>query len=143
MEGSAPIPMRQYLRHPTDIPLHFQLTDQTASRQQPLRDIGHGGLCFHAREPLPPGTVLSITIAPHGPPFRAEGTVVWCRPADSGHDIGVRFADEETGFAVRMVEQACHIEHYKREVLATEGRRLSGEQAAAEWIERYAEDFPT
>lgn len=135
--------MRQFLRHPTDIPLRFQLTNQKASTRQVLRNIGHGGLCFRAREPIPLGTVLCITISLHGPPFEAQGTVVWCRPSGDAHDIGVRFADEETEFAVRMVEQACQIEHYKRAVLANEGRRLSGEQAAAEWIERYAEDFPT
>jgi hypothetical protein len=36
-----------------------------------------------------------------------------------------------------MVEQICFIEHYKNEVLETEGRALTSEQAAAEWIEKY------
>jgi hypothetical protein len=41
-----------------------------------------------------------------------------------------------------MVEQICHIEHYKREVAEREGRELSGQQAAKEWIAKYAASFP-
>lgn len=41
-----------------------------------------------------------------------------------------------------MVEQLCHIEHYKAEVLAREGRQLDGEQAAREWIRKFAHGFP-
>jgi hypothetical protein len=40
------------------------------------------------------------------------------------------------------VEQICHIEQYKADVLLSEGRRLNGEQAALEWIEKFARDFP-
>ncbi len=43
---------------------------------------------------------------------------------------------------MRMVEQVCHIERYRADVLEREGRALTGEQAAEEWIKRYAEDFP-
>lgn len=135
--------MRQYLRHPTDIPLNYRLTEQRASRQELLRNIGGGGLCFRTRDSIQPGTVLHLTITLHGPSFDADGTVVWCRRTSSRYEVGVRFHDEETQFAVRMVEQACQIEHYKRKVLDKEGRRLSGEEAAAEWIAHYAKDFPT
>jgi hypothetical protein len=41
-----------------------------------------------------------------------------------------------------MVEQICFIEHYKNEMLETQGRKLTSEQAAAEWIENYGADFP-
>jgi len=44
---------------------------------------------------------------------------------------------------VRMIEQICYIEHYRKEVLLNEGRRITSEQAALEWIEKYAQDFPT
>jgi hypothetical protein len=42
-----------------------------------------------------------------------------------------------------MIEQICHIEHYRKEVKLVEGRELSSEEAADEWITRYAGDFPT
>jgi hypothetical protein len=41
-----------------------------------------------------------------------------------------------------MVEQVCHIENYKKEIYRAEGRLLSSEQAAMEWIIRYASRFP-
>ena len=41
-----------------------------------------------------------------------------------------------------MVEQICHIEHYRRTVHESQGRSLSSHEAAPEWIERYAEAFP-
>ena len=45
-------------------------------------------------------------------------------------------------FRARMVEQVCHIEQYKHQVLKKEGRKLSGEEAALEWIQKYAPQFP-
>jgi hypothetical protein len=41
-----------------------------------------------------------------------------------------------------MVEQVCHIETYRRTVAGTEGRELSAEQAALEWIAKFAASFP-
>jgi hypothetical protein len=41
-----------------------------------------------------------------------------------------------------MVEQICHIEAYRRNILQTEGRVLDGRSAALEWIDKYAADFP-
>jgi len=45
-------------------------------------------------------------------------------------------------FRLRMIEQICQIEHYRKEVKLVEGRDLSAEEAASEWISRYASDFP-
>ena len=41
-----------------------------------------------------------------------------------------------------MIEQVCHIEHYRKEVMLREGRELSAQEAAREWISKYAGDFP-
>ena len=41
-----------------------------------------------------------------------------------------------------MVEQACYIKQYQREILASEGRELSSDEAAMEWIGKYAASFP-
>ena len=40
-----------------------------------------------------------------------------------------------------MVAQICQIEDYKRGVAQHEGRALSSEEAAREWIGTYAEEF--
>ena len=68
--------------------------------------------------------------------------MVWCRASEQGYDIGIAFLDREALFQLRMIEQICHIEQYKQEVLKSEGRRLDGSQAAMEWIEKHATDFP-
>jgi hypothetical protein len=41
-----------------------------------------------------------------------------------------------------MVDQLCHIEAYRKRVLAEQGRKLSSEAAAWEWVARYAAGFP-
>ena len=65
------------------------------------------------------------------------------RLTSTHYDVGIQFADTNTEFAVRMVEQICQIHHYQREVLEKEGRSLSGAEAAAEWVAKYARDFPS
>jgi hypothetical protein len=40
-----------------------------------------------------------------------------------------------------MEEQCRHILAYRREVMRTEGRQLSQDEAALEWIQRYAAVF--
>ena len=52
------------------------------------------------------------------------------------------FLDAEDAFLARMVEQVCHIEDYRKSVHRIEGRELSPEEAAMEWIEKYASQFP-
>ena len=44
-------------------------------------------------------------------------------------------------FQTRMEAQCQQIERYRLEVLRNEGRELSQDEAALEWIERYAESF--
>jgi hypothetical protein len=36
-----------------------------------------------------------------------------------------------------VVEQVCHIENYKKVVYQAEGRLLTAEEAAMEWIGKY------
>lgn len=134
--------MRKYIRHPTDIPLEFELVDVVAHKKDYLKDISEGGLSFQSAVYLDPGAKIKIRIPLRDPVFEAEGVVVWCRESGDHYDAGVRFKDISSEFGIRMVEQVCHIEHYKAEVLEKEGRKLSGEDAAVEWISKFAKDFP-
>jgi Tfp pilus assembly protein PilZ len=132
--------MREFIRHPNDIPIACDVTGQGTDER--LKDVSEGGLCFVADEPIESGSHVHIEIPVEQPPFRVDGTVVWCRPAAERYDVGVQFSTETREFSVRMVEQICQIEHYRKEILATEGRELSCEEAAREWIARNAADFP-
>lgn len=134
--------MRKYIRHPSDIPIIYDLIDVVADQKDYLKDISIGGLCFRSKRYIEQGTILSIQIPFVNPIFQGKGVVVWCQQRNEHYEVGVRFLDENTGFQARMVEQVCYIEQYKCEILEKEGRRLSGEEAAVEWITKYAKDFP-
>ena len=136
--------MRQFIRHPTDVPITYHLAESTDGHRDRLRNIGEGGLCFSSQHPIAPGTRIGIEIPISEPAFEAEGTVVWCRSSATrnGVEVGVRFDGVQTAYAVRLVEQVCQIEHYRKEIERLEGRVLSSEEAALECVERYAAQFP-
>lgn len=144
--------MRRYIRHPSDIPIGYQVSQNPVAATDHLLDISIGGLCFHAEEPIECGSEIHIHIPlDFSVPlndgevmeFDGDGTVAWCRKERCGYAIGVQFDDSITSFGMRMVEQVCHIERYRNDVYEEEGRRLSRDQAAQEWIERYAAEFPS
>lgn len=134
---------RRFIRHPTDVPIEYSVQDAGGARhRRRMKNVSHGGLCFIADHDVPPGAMIDLSLPVDVAAFRAEGEVAWCRPVDGHFEIGIRFKDEASDFAVRMVEQICQIERYRAEVARSEGRSLTSEEAAAEWIERYAQDFP-
>lgn len=135
--------MREYIRHPSDIPIKYHVQGLESAHSDALKNISAGGLSFMSSVEIKENTPIIINIPVIKPGFRVRGVVVWCRLHDGTYDIGVRFLDKETEFRVRMIEQICYIEHYRKEVLLNEGRRLTSEQAALEWIEKFAQDFPT
>lgn len=134
--------MRKYIRHPSDVPIEIELGDVVASRTEYLRDISRGGLCFRSKIPLATDTVIRIRVPLVRPVFEAEGKVIWCKASTDHFDVGVEFLKRSDLFRARMVEQVCYIEHYRNEIRKVEGRELTGEEAALEWIKRYASEFP-
>lgn len=134
--------MREFIRHPADIPIECRVARLETGRRERLNNISQGGLCFQTARALRRGSVIRITIPVQEPAFETTGTIVWCRRANGHYDVGVKFADANTEFSVRMVEQICQIYHYQKEVLEKEGRRLSSAEAATEWVTKYAQDFP-
>ncbi len=134
--------MRKYIRHPATIPIFYDQIDLAAKRKDWLKDISLGGLCFQSKRLIEAGTVLLIQIPLATPVFQERAMVVWCQPTNAHYDIGVRFMAEESNFRMRMVEQVCYIEKYKQDMVELEGRELSGEEAALEWIRKYARNFP-
>ena len=136
--------MRKFIRHPSDIPIEVNIISKKASEQhsEPMSNISEGGLAFHSTTTLDLGTVIVIRIPIVEPTFEVRARVAWCEKDNDIYDIGVEIIDEEQAFQIRMVEQVCHIEHYKKKVLESEGRDLSGKEAAVEWIKKYAHSFP-
>ena len=134
--------MRLYIRHPSDVPIDYQLGGRADTSRDRLANYSDGGLCFVAKQRIEPGSEIHFAIPITPPQFHATGVVVWCREEAGEFQVGVKFTEEETAYAVRMVEQLCYIEHYRQNVLQSEGRELSGEEAALEWIEKFAGNFP-
>ena len=136
-------PPRRFIRHTADVPIEVRTVKGQPAHRQPAINISEGGLSFVSEEDIPVGTTIDIRIAEVDPPFEARARVVWARADDDGHCIGVQFLDADDAFRARMVEQVCAIDRYRREVEAEEGRVLSRDEAAQEWITRFAGRFPT
>ena len=135
---------RRFIRHTADVPLEIRAVPGSAPVVQQGTNVSEGGLAFVADACLDPEETIEIRIPEVDPPFEAHGRVVWCRPEDDGrYLVGVQFLDATDTFRARMVEQVCTIEKYRKDVQEQEGRELDPQEAAAEWIQKYAGRFPT
>lgn len=134
--------MRNFIRHPADIPIKIIIDDNGDRYHQSLQDISIGGLRCRFNEPLAIGIKIKITIDLVEPVMKIPGKVAWCRADEVSYELGIEFRGEKDVFRLRMVEQICHIEHYRNEILIREGRNISSEQAAREWIVKFAGEFP-
>jgi len=136
--------MRQFIRHPVDVPIEIRAGNGEAGPVH-THDISLGGLAVHSAVAVEPGSLSEVRISYVQPAFEARARVAWCRPrrgGGGGHEVGVSFLDAADVFLARMVEQVCYIEDYRKSVAREEGRELSSEEAACEWIEKYAAKFP-
>ena len=124
------------------MPIDYELQGRERRYQDRMRDIGEGGLCFAAAVALEPDTSIRLSIPLFAQKFEVDATVAWCQPVSDGHLVGVQFVSLQERICVRMVEQLCYIEEYRLQVGRDEGRALSSEQAAEEWLERFSARFP-
>lgn len=134
--------VRSYIRHPFDIPIEIVPETLEKPSDDQLKNISHGGLAFNSAVALKVGDIVRVRINLVNPDVKITGKVKWCKKKSSQFEVGLEFLDKGDEFKMRMIEQVCHIEHYKREVFAKEGRDISSQEAALEWIEKYAETFP-
>ncbi|MGS2717338.1 PilZ domain-containing protein [Eionea flava] len=140
---------RQFIRHPSNIPLEYCVTNEPSCNTDIVCNISEGGLSFHSHEYIAPDKWLHLYIPLSENYFETDAQVRWCERSiahssnDEHYHVGVSFCGSELAFSARMVEQVCHIEEYKQRVNEKEGRALNSDQAAAEWIEKYADTFPS
>jgi hypothetical protein len=134
---------RAFVRHTIDVPLEVSTVDSTASSPKHSVNLSSGGLSFLVDECMTVGQVVHLRIPTVKPPFEADARVVWCRPEGEKFLAGVAFTDPTQAFKVRMVEQVCAIEQYRKEVAENEGRTLTSQEAATEWIQKFAGTFPS
>jgi PilZ domain-containing protein len=135
--------MRQFIRHPSEVPIEIRCAADGGYVRRCSRNVSFGGLAFASDTAIEPETIVALRIPNLRPVFEvATARVAWCQNEGSQYAVGVQFLDSEEAFRVRMVEQICHIESYRQDVAQREGRQLTAEEAALEWISRYASSFP-
>jgi hypothetical protein len=107
-----------------------------------MMDISYGGLAFFSDACFEEDQLITIRIPAPFMELETVCVVKWCRSQPNGDTlVGVEFLNSHNEHQVRMVEQICHIEKYRQDVYAMEGRELDQMEAAVEWIDRYAETF--
>ncbi len=135
--------MRRFVRHPTDIPIRLEVAalQVDLDRDCQMTTVSQGGLSCEVAKAFPVGSLVDIDIPSICPAYHGRGEVVWCQPRGRHFEVGIRFTDREEAFKSRMVQQVCQIEHYKNLIFEREGRVLDGNQAAREWIDKFAARF--
>ncbi|WP_169335574.1 PilZ domain-containing protein [Dasania marina] len=139
--------MRKYMRHPADVPIQISVDfdvsgmPTTACVSGEMVDVSQGGIACDIGHYLAVGCQVCVDITTVSPQYHGLGKVVWCKPQSSGYEVGVCFLNQQESFRSRMVQQVCQIDVYKNMIYEREGRLLDGNEAAAEWIQKYAADF--
>jgi hypothetical protein len=124
------------------MPIGFQLDDAQYTANGALVDVGAGGLCLFTDQNIPAGEHLHINITETKTLFETDGEVKWTKQEGGRYQVGVSFSNLDHRFALRMVEQMCQIEAYREAVAKWEHRYISSDQAAEEWIAKYAKTIP-
>lgn len=127
---------------PIQVTLDWPDEENDETVDQTITNVSLGGLAFVSPSPLEVLQRVRISIPVLQQENHLVGNVVWCEQAGSSYEIGIEFEHSRDVFRLRMIEQICHIEHYRKEVEQQEGRKLSSQDAAKEWISKYAGDFP-
>lgn len=127
---------------PIQVSRNWEEGEDDESLDQTITNLSLGGLAFVSPKPFAVLDRVQVCIPVLEQDNRLIGKVVWCEKSATGYEIGIEFEQSRDAFRLRMIEQVCHIEHYRKEVLRQQGRELSSKQAAREWITKYADDFP-
>ena len=133
--------MRSYVRYPSGLPVSVSLEEVVASETLYLNNISRGGLSFNSMVALKVGTVIRLRIPPNRPLFEVLGKVVWCKKMSLQYVIGVEFINADDKARTQIIEIVFRIDEYRRKLLEQEGRGLTHQQAALEWIEKCWADF--
>jgi hypothetical protein len=136
---------RQFLRHPLDVPLRCAVKTQADTDAAGLRNISDGGAAFFSSRKYRKGQAVEMTF----PIFKQcpviKGKIIWSmadKEAPGQYINGLKYADPRDKKVNRIVEQICHIMSYRVMQEHLTGKVLSADEAAKEWISKYADSFP-
>lgn len=135
MSNRSPL---NYIQHPANIPLILTPASADALPQPPLPL----GLICNSSQAFTTNSSVQISCPQLSSDIQCQGRIVWCRRQASGYQVAVAFFTPDELYRIRMLEQLCHIDHYRRDCKA-QGAPLSRETAALEWIDKFAAHFPS
>ena len=134
--------IRRHIRQVTGIPIEVTLDYQQGQvEEDEITNVSLGGLCFIANDKLDIDESIHVRFPILKQETRLSGRVVWCNKSNRGYEVGLEFDDPSELERLKTIEQIHHIEKFREEVRRRDGRELSSEQAAKEWVNKYAGEF--
>ncbi|MFY0677401.1 MAG: PilZ domain-containing protein [Neptuniibacter sp.] len=131
---------QRVIHHPEE----FSIELQQKKTPHPLSDkYLNLKLVCHSSTPFSSGESVAIHLPSVSNNDEVMGVVEWCNSSQQGFELGIKFSDPNELMRLRMLEQLCFIKRYRNHVLHIEGRDLSDQDAALEWIAKYARLFPS
>lgn len=128
-----------FIRHPDEFPIELDIKESNSLSTTPpsLELVCHSDKAFHS------GEGITLKIPSIAAQLEVNGTIQSCNNASNGYELGIAFGDNCALMRIRMLEQLCYIQRYRNHVLTVEGRDISDQDAALEWINKYAHLFPS
>jgi len=128
------IEKRTQPRVPSALSVRLRHARRDGHHARTIQNMSVGGIACYSDEPVPTGERVAVEMAIGGQQVQLQGSVVWCRAAGGRFELGLRFEEERPEARARAYRELAEIERYRHEVLMLEGRQLSSDAAALEWI---------
>jgi hypothetical protein len=126
---------RRQPRIASELSVRLRHARRDSASARTIQNVSVGGIACYSDEPVPTGDRVAVEMAIGEQHFQLQGRVVWCRGGTGGrYELGLRFEEEPADSRERLCHDLAEIERYRHEVLMLEGRQLSSDAAAQEWI---------
>ena len=133
--------LRIFKRSKSDLPIDVSINHEADPEKEFLNDISLGGLSYKSKVPIQENKIIEITMPLTYPVFQVIGRVRWCKKEGDCYVVGIKFVIPVNELTIEAVEEVCDIDEYRNEVYRKEGRILSSEDAAVEWLNAYIKEF--
>jgi hypothetical protein len=139
--------IRRHVRHvtglPVDITLDYSSQTDEDTNDDTITNVSLGGMSFISDGPFDIDQRVRVRFPILNDKVTLNCRVIWCESTRRGYKIGIEFDKDDEVLRLRLIDQISEIEDYRQRKESIGGRPLSSEQAAREWVKRYAGDFST
>ena len=135
---------RRFYRHPISVPITLSTAKKKKEGRSESLDVSLGGLSFLWPRRLSKGVLVDVNIAVKDKLFGVKSRVAYTTEdrKTGKFRTGVCFADYPSAFMARLAEEMLEIQRYRKNLSRQLGREIPEEEAANEWIQKYAANFP-